>query len=49
MEDNQNEPITIEELMELPLKEVLENYSAVMSLECGYYYGILLADRKSVV
>ena len=44
MEDNQNEPITIEELMELPLKEVLENYSAVMSLECGYYYGIFKDD-----
>ena len=30
----------IEELLNLPLKEILENYSAVVSLECDYIYGI---------
>lgn len=30
----------LDELLDLPLREVLENYSAVGSLECGYWYGI---------
>ena len=40
MEDNQNEPITLDDLMEMTLKEVLDKYCAVMSPECCYYYGI---------
>ena len=30
----------ISELLDMTLREVLDNYSAVMSLECCYYYGI---------
>ena len=33
-----------EELLDLPLREVLENYCTVCNLECGYYYGIFRFD-----
>lgn len=29
-----------EDLLDLPLREVLENYVCVHNLECGYFYGI---------
>lgn len=28
------------ELLDLTLREVLENYCTVLNLECGYHYGI---------
>lgn len=30
----------IEEILDLPLREILENYCTVCNLECGYYYGV---------
>lgn len=30
----------IEDLLDLTLREVLENYCTVNNLECGYYYGV---------
>lgn len=30
----------INDLMDLTLREILENYVVVQNLECGYYYGI---------
>ena len=34
--DNMN----FDELLDLTLREILEKYCTVMSLECGYYYGV---------
>ena len=34
----------IEELLDLTLREVLENYCTVCNLECGYYYGVFKKD-----
>ena len=34
----------IEELLDLTLYEVLENYCTVCNLECGYYYGVFKKD-----
>lgn len=33
-------PMNFEDLLDLPLREVLENYVCVRNLECGYFYGI---------
>lgn len=30
----------IEDLLDLTLREILENYVAINNLECGFYYGI---------
>ena len=40
MEECTIKPATIEDLLDLTLREVLENYSAVQNLECGFFYGI---------
>ena len=40
MEDNQDNQVNFNDLMEMTLKEVLDKFCAVMSPECGYYYGI---------
>ena len=34
----------LEELMEMTLKEVLETFVGIRSLECCYWYGIAKAD-----
>ncbi|WP_458454372.1 hypothetical protein [Methanobrevibacter sp.] len=34
----------LEELLDLTLREVLEDYVAVNNLECGYYYGVFKGD-----
>lgn len=31
----------VKDLLDLPFKEVLENYVLLYSPECGYYYGIV--------
>ena len=35
---------TINDLMDLTLREILEKYVSVQSLECGYYYGITTVE-----
>ena len=34
----------VEDLLDLTLREVLENYCTVCNLECGYYYGVFKKD-----
>ena len=31
---------TLNDLMDLTLREILENYVSIQSLECGYFYGV---------
>lgn len=31
---------TINDLLDLTLREILDKYCAILNLECGYYYGI---------
>jgi len=39
----------IKDLMDLTLREVIENYVSVQSLECGYTYGICTSeDAKKI-
>ena len=33
-----------EDLLDLPLREVLEKYCIAMNLECGYSYGVFKTD-----
>ena len=33
----------IKELLDLTLREILEEYCTVCNLECGYYYGVFKA------
>ena len=40
--------VKLDDLMDMTLREVLDNYCTFFNLECGYYYGIAsydLADR----
>lgn len=32
---------TINDLLDLSMKKILENYVVIENLECGYYYGIV--------
>ena len=34
----------INDLMDMTLREVLENFVTVHNLECGYYYGVFRAE-----
>jgi len=34
----------LKELLDLTLREVLENYCCVNNLECGYYYGVFKVE-----
>lgn len=36
--------MNFEELLDLSLREVLDNYASVESLECGYFYGVVSFD-----
>ena len=35
---------TFNDLLDLTLREVLENYVVLHNLECGYYYGVARSD-----
>ena len=42
-------PMKIADLMDMTLREILEEYVSIQSLECGYYYGITtVADAKKI-
>lgn len=41
--------MTIDDLLDLTLREVLDNYVSIQSLECGYFYGITtVEDAKKI-
>lgn len=40
---------TINDLLDLTLREVLEEYCTVQSLECGYYYGITTFEEANQI
>ena len=44
-----NKITTINDLLDLPLREVLDNYISVESLECGYKYGITKIDDANKI
>lgn len=35
----------IDDLLDLTLREILENYVSIQSLECGYFYGITTVEN----
>ena len=39
----------IENLLDLTLREILENYVSVQSLECGYFYGITTVEDANKI
>lgn len=36
--------VTVNDLLDLTFREVLENYCTIYNAECGYYYGIAKID-----